>query len=94
MLSQPNPVVPVISDPNNPRFIASAILVTWYELAVTDEEERRILLQNLADKALKLIVASREPGDRTKSINELEIPDFGRELAEQLMTAEQQQLEI
>jgi hypothetical protein len=92
-LRGPNPAASAIADLRYARLITSATLAAWAEVALEGEVKRKESRTDLATKALRLIVESREPGDRLELAAAVDSTDFGVELARQLMTANQQQLQ-
>lgn len=93
-LREPDPMAYAINSLRAPRLIASAAVAAWAEIMMADDTQRSSLRLDLAGKATKLIILSREPGDREAIEMATETTDLAAELARHLLDADQQQLDV
>lgn len=90
----PNPTASAMKQLSSPRLIASAALQAWSRLVGADEAERGARRDGLARDCVELIVNSREDGKRAGQPAAAAAPDFGSEMGDLLMRADQQTLEL
>lgn len=84
---------PIDNDLRSARLVTSATLRAWSQImTLTDQEDRAALRTALMERAVEVIVASREPGMRAKGPSG-KVADLGTTLADLLRQADRAELE-